>query len=327
MIHTIDTREELLEFLSENDGIKVYGASYTLRLFLEMFKILGYSSDYIKEILVTDMTGNPKSVENIPVHVYSKENLKPREKILLALAVDYIHDVSRKLEEDEFLVIRITERLKREIVDYEYIYNDIYRMMAGFTDTFPNNVTGLNKPVYSGKRYAWSCWWQGMEEAPDLIKACINSQKKYLPKEAELIIITRDNYCDYVDFPQWLLDKAEDGRVTLTTFSDVIRASLLYKYGGIWLDSTILLTEPLPLEFWDYDVFTIREFHYCLPFMGGKSGQKFYRFLMEGFFYYYGNYEYTKYYLLVTYLLDIAMNKYPDIQEKDRKSTRLNSSH
>ena len=316
MIHTIDTREELLEFLSENDGIKVYGASYTLRLFLEMFKILGYSSDYIKEILVTDMTGNPKSVENIPVHVYSKENLKPREKILLALAVDYIHDVSRKLEEDEFLVIRITERLKREIVDYEYIYNDIYRMMAGFTDTFPNNVTGLNKPVYSGKRYAWSCWWQGMEEAPDLIKACINSQKKYLPKEAELIIITRDNYCDYVDFPQWLLDKAEDGRVTLTTFSDVIRASRLYKYGGIWLDSTILLTEPLLLEFWDYDVFTIREFHYCLPFMGGKSGQKFYRFLMEGFFYYYGNYEYTKYYLLVTYLLDIAMNKYPDIQEK-----------
>ena len=151
MIHTIDTREELLEFLSENDGIKVYGASYTLRLFLEMFKILGYSSDYIKEILVTDMTGNPKSVENIPVHVYSKENLKPREKILLALAVDYIHDVSRKLEEDEFLVIRITERLKREIVDYEYIYNDIYRMMAGFTDTFPNNVTGLNKPVYVGQ--------------------------------------------------------------------------------------------------------------------------------------------------------------------------------
>lgn len=155
-----------------------------------------------------------------------------------------------------------------------------------------------------------------MEQAPALIKACINSQKRYLPKETELLIITRDNYRDYVDFPQWLIDKVEDGRATLTTFSDVIRASLLYKYGGIWLDSTILLTEPLPLEFWDYDVFTIRELHYCLPFMGGKPGQKFYRFLMEGFFYYYGNYDYTKYYLLVTYLLDIAMNKYPDIRKK-----------
>lgn len=316
MMHTIDAKDELLEFLSENDGIKVYGASYNLRLFFEMLKILGYSDDYVKEILVTDLAGNPEFVENIPVHAYRKENLKPGEKVFLALAVDYIPEVSKKLAEDGVSVIRITERLKYEIVDYKYIYNDIYHMMADFTDAFPDNVTGLNEPVYSREKYAWSCWWQGMEEAPDLIKACINSHKRYLPKEVGMIIITRDNYRDYVDFPQWLLDKVEDGRVTLTTFSDVIRASLLYKYGGIWLDSTILLTEPLPLAFWDYDVFTIREFHYCLPFMGGKPGQKFYHFLMEGFFYYYENYEYTKYYLLVTYLLDIAMNKYPDIREK-----------
>ena len=63
-------------------------------------------------------------------------------------------------------------------------------------------------------------------------------------------------------------------------------------------------------------MFTIREFPYCLPFMGGKPGQKFYRFLMEGFFYYYRNYGYSKYYLLVTYLLDIAINKYLGIREK-----------
>lgn len=316
MLYTIDTKDQLLEFLSENDGIKVYGARYTLRLFLELLKIVGYSSDYIKEILVTDMAGNPEAVENIPVHVYRKENLRSGEKIFLALAMDYISDVSQKLEEDGFLTIMLTERLQYEIVDYEYIYNDVYTMMEGFINSFPDNATGLNVPVYRSRKYAWSCWWQGMEKAPDLIKACINSQKRFLPKEVELIIVTKDNYRDYVDFPQWLLDKVEDGRVTLTTFSDVIRACLLYKYGGIWLDSTILLTEPLSLDFWDYDVFTFREFRYCLPFMGGKPGQKFYQFLMEGFFYYYRNYGYTKYYLLVTYLLDIAMNKYPDIREK-----------
>lgn len=319
MMYTIDTRDRLLKFLSENKGIKVYGASYTLRLFLEILKIMEYSSDYIKEILVTDMAGNPESVEKIPVRVYRKENLKPKEKIFLALADDYIPNVSQKLEEDGFQAIRITEQLKYEIVNYEYIYNDVYHMMVDFIDDFPNNASGLNEPVYREKKYAWSCWWHGMEEAPELIKACINSQKKYLPEEIELILITQDNYRNYVDFPQWLLDKVENGKVTLTTFSDVICASLLYKYGGIWLDSTILLTESLPLEFWDYDVFTIREFRYCLPFMGGKSGQKFYQFLMEGFFYYYKNYEYTKYYLLITYLLDIAMNKYPDIREKYNK--------
>ena len=40
---------------------------------------------------------------------------------------------------------------------------------------------------------------------------------------------------------------------------------------------------------------------------------------MEGFFHYYRNYETTKYYLLVTYILDIAMNRYPDIREKYNK--------
>lgn len=319
-MHVIDTKEELLCFLAENDGIKVYGARYNLRLFMETLKILGYSSDYVKEILVTDMTGNQEYVDNIPVHVYRKENFKTGETFLLTLAEDYIRDVSKKLEEDGFHTVWMTKRLlDNEIVTYDYIYGDVDHMMAAFTNSFPDNCTGLNEPVSGGKKYAWSCWWQGMDEAPNLIKACINSQKKHLPDEVEMVIITKNNYRDYIDFPQWLIDKVEDGRVTLTTFSDMIRAGFLYKYGGIWLDSTILLTETLPIDFWDYDIFTIREFRYCLPFMGGKSGQKFYRFLMEGFFYYYKNYESTKYYLLVTYLLDIAMNKYPDIRETYNK--------
>ncbi|MDE6600767.1 MAG: capsular polysaccharide synthesis protein [Lachnospiraceae bacterium] len=315
-MRVIDNKEELQDFLSEREGITVYGARYNLRLFLEALNILGYSSSYVKEILVTDMAGNPEYVDHIPVHAYRKENFKEGESFFLTLAEDYISDVSKRLEEDGFFVVRMTERLlNSEIVTYDYIYSDVCHMMADFTNSFSNNCAGFNEPVPGGKKYAWSCWWQGMEQAPNLIRACINSQKRYLPDEVELVVITEDNYCDYVDFPQWLIDKVEDGRVTLTTFSDVIRASLLYKYGGIWLDSTILLTETLPIDFWEYEIFTIREFRYCLPFMGGKPGQKFYRFLMEGFFYYYKNYGRTKYYLLVTYLLDIAMNTYPDIRE------------
>lgn len=331
-MYIIENREELLRVLAEEKGIKVYGARYNLRLFLEMLKILGYSPDFIKEILVSDMAGNPAFVDNIPVHVYRKENYKAGQKFFLTLADDYVYDVSQKLEADGFETVKIAERLlNTEIVTYDYIYNDVYQMMAGFTNAFPDNVTGLNEPVYSGKRYAWCCWWQGADQAPDLIKACINSQKRYLPDEVEFVVITQDNYRDYLDFPQWLLDKVDDGRVTLTTFSDVIRASILYKYGGIWMDSTILLTEQAPTECWDYDIFTLRELRYCLPFIGGKPGQTFYRFLMEGFFYYYHKYESTKYYLLVTYLLDIAMNTYPEIREKynrlPEKSAGINNIH
>lgn len=69
-MHIIETKDELLKFLSENEDINVYGARFNLRLFFEMLKILGYSSDYVKDILVTDMAGNPEYVDGIPVHVY-----------------------------------------------------------------------------------------------------------------------------------------------------------------------------------------------------------------------------------------------------------------
>ena len=51
-MYIIDAKDELLNFLSENKDIKVYGARYNLRLFFEMLKILGYSSDYVKELPV-----------------------------------------------------------------------------------------------------------------------------------------------------------------------------------------------------------------------------------------------------------------------------------
>lgn len=156
-MRVIDNKEELLKVLSEQEEIKVYGARYHLRLFLEMLKILGYSSDCIKEILVSDMRGNPEYVDNIPVHVYRKDNFKAGEKFFLTLADDYVYEVSKKLEEDGFEAIKITERLMNyEIVDYDYIYHDVYHMMADFIDAFPDNVTGLNEPVYDGKKYAWS---------------------------------------------------------------------------------------------------------------------------------------------------------------------------
>lgn len=78
-MRVIDNKEELLKVLSEQEEIKVYGARYHLRLFLEMLKILGYSSDCIKEILVSDMRGNPEYVDNIPVQ-FTGKIISKREK-------------------------------------------------------------------------------------------------------------------------------------------------------------------------------------------------------------------------------------------------------
>lgn len=49
-------------------------------------------------------------------------------------------------------------------------------------------------------------WWQGYNNAPNLVKACINSVK-INNKNHNVIIITQENFKDYVMLPNFILKK------------------------------------------------------------------------------------------------------------------------
>ena len=66
----------------------------------------------------------------------------------------------------------------------------------------------------SGDKYIWICWFQGMENAPELVKRCYVSVKRNMP------------------------DK-----------------ELLIRYGGLWMDSTIFLSGPIPDWVYEKDIF------------------------------------------------------------------------
>ena len=86
----------------------------------------------------------------------------------------------------------------------------------------------------------WVCWWQGEEAMPDIAKACFNSIKTHADNHP-VILITEKNYKDYITFPSYIIEKQQNGILDLTHFSDILRASLLRKYGGIWMDCTVLI--------------------------------------------------------------------------------------
>jgi hypothetical protein len=83
----------------------------------------------------------------------------------------------------------------------------------------------------------WVCWFQGVDNAPSIVKKCIGSFEKLEDKEVR--IITSENYSDYTSFPEHIIDKWERGIITPTHFSDLLRAELLCRHGGIWLDATV----------------------------------------------------------------------------------------
>lgn len=90
----------------------------------------------------------------------------------------------------------------------------------------------------------WVLWWQGYENAPDIVKTCITSIRKNAGSHP-VVLLDQYNYKQYITLPDHVLDSFEKGHMMYAGFSDVFRTSLLYKHGGIWMDATIYMLHPL----------------------------------------------------------------------------------
>ena len=98
-----------------------------------------------------------------------------------------------------------------------------------------------NSDVNKRSNYIWFCWLQGIEAAPQIVIICLKSLRRYLP-EKEIIIVDNNNRHDYVSLPDYIEKKWEKKQITSAHFSDLLRLELLIKYGGTWIDSTVLCT-------------------------------------------------------------------------------------
>ncbi|MFV0172828.1 capsular polysaccharide synthesis protein [Empedobacter falsenii] len=84
----------------------------------------------------------------------------------------------------------------------------------------------------------WSYWHD--ENTPPLVEICINSWKKNNP-DFEINILNKKNINQYIDTSGF--EKYQN--LSIANFSDIIRLKLLYQYGGVWLDSSILLNQDI----------------------------------------------------------------------------------
>lgn len=113
--------------------------------------------------------------------------------------------------------------------------------------------------------FIWVCWLQGLEQAPILVQNCIRSIERHKQKDQQIIIITANNYTDYINLPKKIVIKWEKGQITNTHFSDIIRIHALARYGGCWIDATCYMTAPIPIKILQSPLFLFRthgEFSY-----------------------------------------------------------------
>jgi len=101
----------------------------------------------------------------------------------------------------------------------------------------------------------WVCWLQGIEQAPPLVQRCYRSLQENLP-DREVILLTEDNYREYVTFPEHIEKKLASGVITRTHFSDLLRLELLINHGGTWIDATVFCSGgQIPGYMLDSDLF------------------------------------------------------------------------
>lgn len=120
-----------------------------------------------------------------------------------------------------------------------------------------NDPEGLEFGNINCKNPIWIYWRQGLENAPDIVKACIRSVKENT--ENEVILITEKNTSDYVSFPAYILDKFSNGNMSAAAFSDLLRFTLLEHFGGTWIDATVYLTGTLPDYITDSEFFAFQD--------------------------------------------------------------------
>ena len=161
--------------------------------------------------------------------------------LILVIIMNYCHKIKHLTSNNENFMKTDKIRFNYFKRTYGYILNDL--------PTY-EHTHQKNKTIF------W-CWLQGIKEAPKLYLSNLNSVLMNC-KGFNIIIINETNMLDYIKFPSYILEKYKKRYITPTHLSDLLRLELLIKYGGTWIDASVLITK-FTKEYFTKDLFFFQE--------------------------------------------------------------------
>lgn len=178
-----------------------------------------------------------------------------------------------------------------------------------------NEETLSNSNRNTNEKKIWVFWWQGEEEAPEIVKACIKSIRKN-SNGHEIIVLSQKNYEKYVSLPQFILEKHNVGIISHAAFTDIIRVFLLSMYSGMWIDATVFLSQPIPsdifskkwysLKTYDQNAIYFSKSRWCGYFMTGYKEFPLFAFARDCLIEYWKEKNQIIDYLLLDYVIGLA---------------------
>lgn len=201
-----------------------------------------------------------------------------------------------------------------------YLRNKYSSIITSYSSTNKSKTELVNADNYP----IWFFWYQGFKFAPPLVKACLENLKQ---KNKNVIEVSKENLDVYIDIPQYIKQKVSKGEITYTHYSDIIRVSLLAKYGGLWLDSTCFVSKTIPEYVKQKDFYSCKTINkQPLPLWSNSRwcgwGQgtcyknyPLYIFIRDMLYEYWKNEKILIDYLLIDALMEIGFDTNPVIQK------------
>ena len=214
-------------------------------------------------------------------------------------------------------IYRIVEKKHRFVLDY--LKSNCPEVLSQFESV-------KDEPVPLNRKFIWVMWWQGEENAPPLVKACISSMRRNAGN-ARLVVITKDNYKDFMEIPEYILEKHQKGWISFAQLSDIIRFLLLEKHGGLWLDSTVYVSSPIPDMIFSMPFFSqhtrpekmtcwVQNNRYHGFIIASLPHAKLASFAKAMFLDYWRGHDTLVDYLMIDYIIMTAYREYDDIRRE-----------
>lgn len=126
---------------------------------------------------------------------------------------------------------------KTSAAKHEWVLSYMEKACAETVKKYRSMPAPANLKELQPEKKVWSMWWQGEEQADKLFRMCIDSARRHTG--CEVITLDRDNYKQYFEIPQFMLDKNKEGKIALQHICDFMVVSILASQGGFFTGATI----------------------------------------------------------------------------------------
>jgi len=206
--------------------------------------------------------------------------------------------------------------------NHEHSVVESYLVRHGYWDLMKNvieqEISSINENNVHDVSPIWVCWWQGEHNMPPIVSICY---KRLLAHSGihPINLITFENYNDYIELPDDVVNKTHNGDIKMAHLSDLLRLKLLTKYGGLWVDLTVYITNGIDDRYFN-NVFislksqphyndTVSIYRWSSFFIASTAENKYVKAIALAMEKYLSTESSVIHYLLIDYLIDLIYKK------------------